>query len=63
MPADQEVVRIVRGLTPKHASALYRIAKDPNRGVRWLFTNPHNMIVLRDAATRNTPTNAGERHG
>ena len=47
-------------LDPKYLHILYRIAKDPRKGITLFFTNPHNMIALRNAVVHTkTPIHTG----
>lgn len=48
-PASDHLKETLTGLSKTHLLVLHRIAKDPKKGVRPFFANPHNMIALRQA--------------
>lgn len=48
-PPMPELQAAVLRLTPAQREAVHRLAKDPKRGLRPFFCNPHAMILLRNS--------------
>lgn len=48
-PERTPLQETLTGLSKAQLVVLHRIAKDPHKGLRPFFTNPHHMIALRRA--------------